>query len=194
MTNFDKAKKKEHYLCMSIDKELLTGFIAESNGLIAYMTEILEACETDFRLVKRLEDYGQNVDRIMGGAQSLAMMEPDTEHLIHRIGNYSALCKAVGYKTSQITNNQNFYEICVALLLDATEILEEMIQELEKSPDGKGNSMKEMVSQTLIDRVRWVSSQFSEEYRASVAVTSKDSNKMSQNQIDDLLKKLGLDD
>lgn len=176
---------------MSIDAELLKDFQSESKNLIAYMMEILETCESNFAQVKRLEDYGQNVDRIMGGAKSLATMELDKSHLIHKIGDYAAICKAVGYKASQIRDNQNFYDICVALLLDATESLSLMVDSVA---EGKNPKLREMISQTIIDRVRWVSAQFSAEYRSSVSIPKGEAPKMDQNQIDDLLKKLGLGD
>lgn len=189
---FDNEFLVGSMMCMPIDKELVDGFVLESKGLVAYMTEILESCEGRFDQVQRLEDYGLNVDRIMGGAKSLAVMESDPNHLMHKVGDYAALCKAVGYKASQIRDNTTFYDICVALLLDATEILEEMIEMIENGK--KITSVKDLVSKTLLDRLRWVSSQFSAEYRASVSAKQSDANKMNQNQIDDLLSKLGLDD
>jgi hypothetical protein len=152
------------------------------------MTSILETCEGDYSQVKGLEEYGQNVDRIMGAAKSLALMaKPD--HLIHKIADYSAICKAVGYKSSQIQDNEQFYDICVALLSDGTEVLQAMIDNLTE-----GNAtVKELFSKTFLERLRWVSSVFSADIRGSVDVHKGQKTKLSQNEIDDLLKKLGLD-
>lgn len=173
-----------------IDVEILKEFQLESQALTEQMLEILESIEGDFSQVKRLEEYGQTVDRIMGGAKSLAMSTTNAEHAIHKIGDYSALCKAVGYKASQIKNNSGFYDICVALLLDATELLEEMINSITEN---KPKEVKQLLSKTFLDRLRWVSNQFSAEYRASVEVKENNApKKLGQSEIDDILAKLGL--
>ncbi len=172
----------------SLDNEILKEFQLESQTLIVKMNEILEGCEGDYSQVQSLEEYGQNVDRIMGGAQSLALGFSDKNHMIHKIGDYSAICKAVGYKASQIKGNEQFYDICVALLLDGTEVLTTMVSHLDT---GK-TDLAELFSQTFLDRLRWVSSQFGADVRASVAVKKAPDAKMGQEDIDALLKKLGL--
>lgn len=168
--------------------EILKEFQSESKNLIENLLQILEECEGHFDQVQRLGEYGQKVDRIMGGAQSIGLTINDPSHFIHKVGDYSAICKAVGYKASQITDNEEFYEICVALLLDATETLNEMVDFLL---DEEAKDMKDIVSQTFLDRLNWVSAQFGAEYSASVSV-QKTEGKMSQEEIDGLLKKLGL--
>jgi citrate synthase len=175
---------------MSLDKEIVEEFLNESKSLIEDLVELLESIEGDFSQVKKLADYGNNVDRIMGGAKSLALMAPP-EHAIHLIADYSALCKAVGYKASQINNNEKFYDICVAILLDATENLRELLNNIFEDV----NKLKEEIPEAFIERLRWVSQQFNESYSMSVGLGSadaKDPAKMKQSEIDDLLKKLGL--
>jgi hypothetical protein len=171
------------------DNEILKEFQAESKVLIGQMTSILESCEGHFDQVKRLEDYGLNVDRIMGAAKSLGLAVEDPGHLIHKVADYSAICKAVGYKASQIKGNEQFYDICVALLLDGTEVLQEMVEALNDSKF----EIKELFSTTFLERLRWVSTQFGAEYRGSVDVHKQSRTRLNQVEIDDLLKKLGLD-
>jgi chemotaxis protein histidine kinase CheA len=171
----------------NIDNEILKEFQDESKILIEKMTSILEACEGNFDQVQGLEEFGQNVDRIMGAAKSLALMA-EPEHLIHKIADYSAICKAVGYKSSQIQDNEQFYDICVALLMDGTEVLQEMIDGLTAEVE-----LKEIFTRTFLERLRWVSAEFGSDVRASVDVNKNQKGKLSQNEIDDLLKKLGLD-
>ena len=171
----------------SDDNSIYKDFQEESESLLVSMTEILEACEGDMSQVKRLEEFGQAVDRIMGAAKSLALV--DGNKIMGQIGDYSAFCKSVGYKASQIKDNEQFYGICVAFLMDATEVLENLIENLE-APTTK--DMKEIFSKTFIDRLRWVSSQFGDEYRATLDVHGGKQTKMNQNEIDELLKKLGL--
>ncbi|WP_413570543.1 hypothetical protein ACLWBD_08200 [Bdellovibrio sp. HCB117] len=171
---------------MSIDKEIVEDFVGESKTLIEELIDLLESIEGDFSQVTKLADYGNNVDRIMGGAKSLAMMVP-ADHPLHMISDYAALCKAVGYKASQITDNEQFFDICVALLLDATETLESLIDNIFE----EGKTLREKIPQAFIERLRWVSNQFSEEYSMSVGTGTTD-KKLKQSEIDDLLKKLGL--
>jgi hypothetical protein len=116
------------------------------------------------------------------------MVPPD--HALHMIADYAALCKAVGYKASQITDNEQFFDICVALLLDATENLSQLIMSVDKD----GALLREVIPQAFIERLRWVSNQFNESYSMSVGAGASGSGtpKMQQSDIDDLLKKLGL--
>lgn len=171
------------------DGDILKEFEIESKTLIKTLLEILEGCEGDFSQVQRLEEYGQTVDRIMGGASNLALITGDGQHVIHKIADYSAVCKAVGYKASQIKDNQGFYDICVGLLLDATETLQAMVDVVT---DEMGQTkIKDLINPQFIDRLKWVSKQFSAEYSASVGVKKTDGAKMGQEDIDELLKKLG---
>ncbi|UOF02151.1 hypothetical protein [Bdellovibrio reynosensis] len=170
---------------MSIDKAIVEDFVDESKTLIPEMLDLLESIEGDFTQVLKLADYGNLVDRIMGGAKSLALMASE-DHALHMIADYSAVCKAVGYKASQITANKQFFNVCVGLLLDATETLEVLLENINQST----SELKQNIPEAFIERLRWVSSQFSEEYKSSVGAGS--SQKMAQTDIDDLLKKLGL--
>lgn len=171
---------------MSIDKEIVEDFVNESKSLIDELIDLLESIEGDFSQVRKLADYGNNVDRIMGGAKSLALMVPP-DHALHMISDYAALCKAVGYKASQITDNEQFFDVCVALLLDATETLSELLNNIHK----EGELLKESIPEAFIERLRWVSNQFNESFSMSVG-TGNAAHKMKQSEIDDLLKKLGL--
>lgn len=170
------------------DGDILKEFEIESKSLIESLIEILERCEGDFAQVKSLEQYGQTVDRIMGGASNIALVTGDSNHVIHKIADYSAVCKAVGYKASQIKDNESFYDICVALLLDATEALREMVNVC--TDDQGQEKVRALMTPAFIDRLRWVSKQFSAEYSSSVGVKTT-SSKMGQDDIDELLKKLG---
>lgn len=170
-----------------LDNEIVKEFVDESKALIKDLVDLLEDIEGDFTQVDKLADYGNRIDRIMGGAKSLAQLADD-DHALHLISDYAALCKAVGYKASQIKNNIQFFNICVALLLDATENLDALIDQI----DIKASLLRSQVSNTFIERVRWVSSQFSKDYRETVDAPQQDEQKaMNQDEIDDLMKKLG---
>ncbi|MCX7978796.1 MAG: hypothetical protein N2578_07310 [Bdellovibrionaceae bacterium] len=168
-----------------IDSSILDEFVLESKSLISDCMSILEDCEGDFTQVQRLREYGNKVDRVMGAARSLAMMA-GPNHALHLIGDYSAVCKAVGYQASQIVDNEQFYDICVALLLDATEGLQEMVSNITQSSD----DLKRKIPPAFLDRLQWVSGKFSAEVQKSVS--SRPSEKLAQDEIDALMKKLGL--
>ncbi len=168
--------------------EILIEFKGESNKLVKEMMEILEEVDGQFGHKFLLENYGQLVDRIMGGAKNLLTLGVSNNPNIEKIGKYAELCKVVGYKTSQVDNEQLF-TVAVALLLDATEMLEDMISKFgtEKEVDVKG-----ILNKTFLDRLNWVATKFDEKLRASVAVKSDQGGKKSQETIDSLLKQLGV--
>ncbi len=171
-----------------IDTEILKEFQAESKTLVQQMQEILERCEGNISRAQSLEDYGLNVDRIMGGAKSLAL-EAGADHILNKIGDYAAICKAVGYKSSQIRNNVAFYDICVALLLDGNEVMEAMIDAIAED---ENLEIKKLFTGPFLERLKWVSNEFGDNVRASVSI-QRPAAKLSQVDIDSLIKKLGLD-
>ncbi|HWU43947.1 MAG TPA: hypothetical protein VN132_10935, partial [Bdellovibrio sp.] len=109
------------------------------------------------------------------------------DHALHMISDYAALCKAVGYKASQIKNNEQFYDTCVGILLDATETLDILLKHIHDPAE----NLRKTIPQAFIERLRWISQQFSEEYSMSVG-PQQPAKKLQQTEIDDLLKKLGL--
>lgn len=169
-----------------LSTEILNEFIIESKTIIKMSTDVLEKVEGEMVQAQKLKDYGNYVDRIMGGAKSIAAMA-SPGHAVNLVSDYAALCKAVGYKASQINNNEQFYDICVALLQDATENLESLLDNLDKSPE----ELKAAISSTFLDRLRWVSNKFSSEYRASVGSSGTGGKSLEQNEIDNLMKKMG---
>ena len=171
---------------MSIDKEIVEDFVSESKTLIEELIDLLESIEGDFSRVQDLATYGNNVDRIMGGAKNLALMA-DGDHALHMISDYAALCKAAEYKASQIKDNEQFFDVCVAFLLDATETLEVLLAHINDATE----VLRKTIPGAFIERLRWISQQFSEEYSMSVD-TGAAQKKLKQSEIDDLLKKLGL--
>ncbi|MFZ3229431.1 MAG: hypothetical protein WA160_04450 [Pseudobdellovibrio sp.] len=171
---------------MSIDIEIIKEFVVESKTLVSELVVLLEGVEGDFSKVTQLAEYGNGVDRIMGGAQSLAMLAPP-DHALHMISDYSAVCKAVSYKASQISNNKQFFEICVGLLIDATENLSKLLDNIDQD----SVTLKKIIPQAFIERLHWASEQFAAHVRATIAAGGL-VNKTTQPEINDLIKKLGL--
>lgn len=171
---------------MSDDLEILRDFIHESKITIRDSTVLLDKVEGEMVQAKKLKDYGNLVDRIMGTAKSIGTLT-DPDHAIHLVGDYAALCKAVGYKASQIDDNEQFFNICVALLQDATETLDGLLDNLDKGRD----ELRKSFSNTFFERLRWVSSKFSTDYNESVGTGGSGQKKLEQGEIDNLLKKMG---
>lgn len=160
--------------------DILVEFQSESKRLGGQLLAILESVEDDFTQKARLAEYGQIVDRIMGASQSLALIPGPLQSRFDAIGKYCEVCKIVGYKGSQITGNENLYTVVVALLLDATEMLDQMIEGLN---DGRADPLS-LIPKTFLDRLRWVAEQFPAGLRSSLEVSSGD--------ISAILKSLGL--
>jgi hypothetical protein len=184
--------------------EILIEFQSESKALIVQLMQILESVEAEPSLYKSLEQYGQIVDRIMGAAKSLNQMIPHNAKL-ETIGNFAALGKVIGYKASQVGNNEQLVTVAVALLLDATEVLGQLNDTLlETGSTANG----ELLSDTFLDRLKWLATKFDETLRATLAIdksSAKPSGKAAQpnatgpqayqpvlNEIDAVLKKLGV--
>ncbi len=165
--------------------EFLIDFQSESKTLVGQLLEILEAIESDYSQYKRLEEYGNIVDRIMGTAKTLAEAVPELKVVMDSIGSYGELCKAVSYKASQIADNRNLHTVMVALLLDATEMLQSMIDHIR---DSKELDLKKVLSKTFLDRLRWASQQFDSSVRATLDYGDQN----TQATINDLLKALGV--
>lgn len=169
------------------NNEIVKDFVDESKGLIHELVELLEEIEGDYSKVEKLAEYGNKIDRIMGGAKSIALLLPE-DHAVHMIADYTALCKAVGYKASQVQDNHQLYDVIVALLLDATETLDGMMSRMNIS----SNDLKKSLSNTFLERVRWASEQLSDDLSASVDAGGSAGGKMAQDEIDEMLRKLGL--
>lgn len=166
-----------------IDKSILEDFIKESLILVDECYELLESIEEDPSEVEKLSDFANRIDRVMGGAKSLALAV-GSEHALHLIGDYCAICKSVGYQGAQIQNNDQLYNVTVALLLDAVEMIKILFDRL----DSTSTELKKIFTTTFLERLKWISFQFDEIARK---VNSK-GQIMQQNEIDDLLRKLGL--
>lgn len=167
--------------------EILVEFKDESKKLVDEMMEILEEVDGQFSHKFLLENYGQLVDRIMGGAKNIETMGLAKGPAVEKIGKYAELCKLVSYKSSQVESEQLF-TVSVALLLDATEMLQGMITQFGTAQEVE---VRSLLNATFLERLTWIATKFDEKLRASVAI-NKETSKKSQDQIDVLLRQLGV--
>ena len=166
-------------------EEILEGFQSESRELISQLLGVLEDIEGKSAQFQRLEEFGQVVDRIMGAAKTLAELDVCTKEM-EKIGAFSELCKVISYKCSQVGNNESLFNIVVAFLMDASDTLLEIIDSL--STKAKNIDMNSFISDTFLDRLKWLSTQFDANLRATVGTTKT----VAQSQIDDILKQMGV--
>lgn len=171
---------------MAGDDQLLKDFQKDSLNVVESLLEILDQCEGRVDRIKKLEEYGLLVDRIMGGARSIGTIMGDPHGTLMPLGDYTAVLKTMGYRSAQVAKDQKLYDLVVAVLQDATECLKDLVEHLF-DPQIK---VKDILPTTLIDRVKWVASQF--EALGHQDKKSLKAEKMDQAEIDDLLKKLGL--
>lgn len=162
--------------------EILKEFQDESKGYVSELMEILEYVEENIEENKKLEQFGQVVDRIMGAAKTLEGAYEDES--LKSISSYSELCKLIGYKASQLNQQDEFCAVVVAFLLDATEMLEELIDNV-----GSSEKISQTLTSTFLSRLQMISTKFDSSLRGSV---SAEGNASTQAEIDELLKKMGI--
>ena len=170
--------------------QLIDDFKEETNNLVTEMMEILEKLEDSFEDHKDLSNFGQLVDRIMGGAKSLELMDSPYSPQLKDIGNYAEICKIVAYRGSQIESNASFFNIVVALLMDATEMLADLIFNLKTESQ---KEVKEVLTNTFLERLKLINQQFDQSLRGSLDISKDQGPKgATQNEIDELMKSLGV--
>lgn len=159
------------------DQEILIEFARESQGLVQECVEILEAIEDDHAQLPRLENYANRIDRVMGAARSIAMLETDN-HALHVIGDSAALCKALGYRCLASSPSAELIDTTVAFLMDATELVGDLLERL----DEEGGELRAEMKETFVERLRWISDLYAK-FPAPASAGE---------QIEALLKKLGM--
>ncbi len=175
--------------------EILQDFKEESLALIESNLDLLEEIEEDPSRGKELEKFGQQIDRIMGGAKNVYMLNQNQS--VKQVGDYSELCKIVGYKGSQVVKDKEFFAIIVAFLIDATEMMEDIVNRLGTSNE---TGVKEVATVTFLDRLKWINEKFKAGLRSSVetAADRKETDDLAkdvnpeQAKLDELMKSLGI--
>lgn len=140
-------------------KDVVIEFCNESDGLIAEMEKELESFEENLNK-NHLEKFGSLIDRIMGAAKTLE---------IAQIGIFCELGKTIGYKSSQ-SDNMELLKITASILMDATEILNQMVTSVR---EGKNLSEEKIDTAAFATRLKWLSEKFKDIARGSVELDKK---------------------
>lgn len=169
---------------MELDKEIIDNFQAEAKSILNEIKITLEALEESQDAFPKalLEEFALKIDRIMGTANTFALMYPN-HRPFDQIGRFSALCKATGYKASTL-NNPNLIPIFAAFWADTIDIIEEICEHIDN--EQKLKDVTQSYIPVLQKRLVWLAQQIINQTKGTEAGESKIN-------VDGLLKKLGFD-
>lgn len=158
--------------------EIVDDFCQESESIYKSLEEMLEAYEDD-QDSKKLEEFGQVIDRVMGAAKSVDATQT---------GVYCELGKTISYKASQ-SMDKALLDIVLAVLFDTVEILQIMNKNIMSCREEKVSGIN---LEAFASRLRWLADKFKNIQRSSVAIGAKEKQLKDQVSIDALLADLGL--
>lgn len=158
--------------------EIVDDFCSESESIYKELEELLEDYE-DWQDPKKLEEFGQVIDRVMGAAKSVDAIQT---------GVYCELGKTISYKASQ-SMDKALLDIVLAVLFDTVEILQIMNKNIQKNREEKVSGIN---LEVFASRLRWLADKFKDIQRSSVAIGAEEKQLSDQASIDDLLANLGL--
>lgn len=104
-----------------IDDELLAGFLEDSFGVLENLKELLG----NFKAVGDVvifEQFGQQIDRVMGAAYTLCL---------NNLGDLTKLGKELGYKASQVNELAKLLVI-QSLLSQLVRMIDKMLKSYDK--------------------------------------------------------------
>ena len=182
---------------MDIDKEIIDDFKEETNTLLEGLNDILEELEeTEEEFPEHLlENFSQQIDRIMGTASTISMMAP--EHpAMDTISKLTELCKKMGYN-AVAAKKSNVVVLFTAFWADVVEVLEKLVNNFENEEKVKQIVEKETIF--LKKRLEWLYNKIpklvydkdkQDDTQAGSAGGEKKEGNQSQAEIDDFLKSL----
>ena len=167
-----------------IDTDILDGFKEESNQLLGELEEVVERLEqrvAEFP-TKLMEEFSQKIDRIMGAAKTIGLMDEQHQGL-KRIGNIAEICKRLGYKAAE-SKNAALVPLFAAFWADTLEVLTELVESV--ADEAASQKLAQSFSSVLQKRLEWLSQKMTGSGTLPTGTTSLDALG-----VDDLLKSLG---
>ena|SRR3989344_568343 len=136
-----------------IDHELLTSFLEESFEVLEGLKDLMENFNGHAD-ISCFEQFGQQVDRIMGAAYTLSLGD---------LGDLAKLGKELGYKSSQVKE--------IGKLLAVQSLLSQLIKSIEVILNGYKKNQKPVSEEVslLLNRLTGASNQLGD-LRISVKV------------------------
>lgn len=137
-----------------MDLEILKEFSNESRKIVQDSQKLLESIENEPDNFEILEKYSNQIDRIMGGASTLAL-DLGPEHILNVTSYYAGISKSLSRRAHQLKENMGLVVIFIAVLLDMNEIIEMLLEKMESTPA----DFSELVNQEFLTRLNWVVSE-----------------------------------
>jgi len=172
------------------DQTILDDFQAEARRLLVELHEVLKLSRPGFSHRQTMGEFGQKVDRIMGAARTLPLNLSGEFQVLDQVSEYTSICKDLGYRCSQLDDNPQLYETTLQLLTEAIEILDQIFQVSFFSSSKKAAAI---LTSAKINKLKLVLTLFNREASGQDRASVAGAEKLNQKQIDQLLKKLGMD-
>lgn len=135
--------------------EILKEFEAESKTIVQDALLILNGILENLDQYRDLSIYSNAIDRIMGGAATVAI-EYKPDHPLHLVKEYTLVCKVLSLQLAESDSNRELLKSCVALLVEATKIVEKLLRNLHLS----GTEIFSVIPQNFIGNFNKISDQF----------------------------------
>jgi hypothetical protein len=142
---------------LSLDEDIIKDFQVESRTVLGELMEILgsieDAEDADAFPAQLCGEFAQKIDRIMGAAKTLAMMEPEHRGL-EIISKVCDVCKTLGYKAAE-KEDASVLAILIAFWSDALEIIQNLLRAVA-NPE-RSREIADEFGDTLEKRLSWLS-------------------------------------
>ena len=135
--------------------EILEEFDAESKTIVQEALSILNTVLENLDQFRDLSKYSNAIDRIMGGAATVAI-EYRADHPLHLVKEYTLVCKVLSLQLAESDSNRELLKSCVALLVEATKIVEKLLKSLHLS----ATEISSVIPQNFIFNLSKISDQF----------------------------------
>jgi len=116
---------------LPLDPEILRDFQRETQRILGELEDVVDSLEsggTDFPEAG-LKEFAQKVDRIMGAAKSLLVMDPGRKSL-SRIAELAEICKTIGYQATALQRG-SLIPLFTAFWADTIETMAALTAKLE---------------------------------------------------------------
>ncbi len=114
-----------------MDEAILGEFRDESKQILKELSDILERMERDTTCKDNpnFTEFSKRIDRITGSSKTISLLFPSNPGL-KEMSKISALCKALGYKATEV-DNPLLVPIFCGFWADAIEVLTDVLNSLE---------------------------------------------------------------
>ncbi|MBS1985817.1 MAG: hypothetical protein JST16_16785 [Bdellovibrionales bacterium] len=137
---------------MSLDEDIIIEFRNESQAVLGELLNIVEKIEDDETDPALFSEFAQKIDRIMGAAKTLAMVEPDHQGLA-ALSHLCELCKRLGYKVAEI-NDPKLAPMVGGFWADVLEVIQNLLRNLSNVEQSR--IIAEGFPKVLQKRLEWL--------------------------------------